>query len=211
MLHPKEIVPEGLKNYMRLLAAKLRFRASYIGSPYIGRGVALGQRSSISRGVELGAGVKIGECSYVNCGAIIGSGEFGRFCSIGPYAVIGMPEHPISYLSTSPRLYGKANVFDLPSTWEDYPSPPVVGSDVWIGAFAFIRQGIRIGTGAIIGAGSVVTHDVEAYEIVGGVPAKRIRSRFEPHVVEELLASRWWDSPLEELGAHAGRFQAVLS
>ena len=106
-MHPKEIVPESLTNYLRLMAAKLRFRTSYIGSPHIGRGVIVGPGSSIARGVELGAGVKIGDCSYLNFGAIIGGGEIGRFCSIGPYAVIGMPEHPISYLSTSPRLYGK--------------------------------------------------------------------------------------------------------
>ena len=207
-MHPKEIVPESLTNYLRLMAAKLRFRTSYIGSPHIGRGVIVGSGSSIARGVELGAGVKIGDCSYLNFGAIIGGGEIGRFCSIGPYAVIGMPEHPISYLSTSPRLYGKSNVFDLPSTWEEFPFPPVIGSDVWIGASAFIRQGVRIGHGAIVGAGSVVIRDVAAYEIVGGVPAKRIRSRFEPYVVNQLLASRWWESPLTQLRTFADRFQS---
>lgn len=207
-MHPKEIVPEGLTKYIRLMAAKLRFRGSYIGSPYIARGAVVGRGSSIARGVELGAGVKIGDCSYVNFGAIIGAGEIGRFCSIGPYAVIGMPEHPISYLSTSPRLYGESNVFDLPSTWEEFPFPPVIGSDVWIGASAFIRQGVRIGHGAIIGAGSVVIRDVQAYEIAGGVPAKRIRSRFEPQIVDRLLASRWWECPLEQLRTHADRFQS---
>jgi len=202
------MVPDGIKDYIRLMAAKLRYRDSYIGSPHIGKGVSLGWRTSVSRGVELGAGVRIGDCSYVNCGAIIGSGEIGRFCSIGPYAIIGMPEHPVTYLSTSPRLYGRCNVLGLASTWDEYPSPPVIGSDVWIGAAAFVRQGVRIGHGAIVGAGSVVLRDVAPYAIVGGAPARVIRSRFEPEAVESLLGSRWWELPLEALPSCADRFQA---
>jgi acetyltransferase-like isoleucine patch superfamily enzyme len=208
MLHPKEFVPEGLKAYIKLVAAKLRYRDCFIGSPHIGDRVTLGRGCSIARGVELGARVTVGDYSYVNLGAIIGSGEIGRFCSIGPYAIVGMPEHPTCYLSTSPRLYGRANVFRRPSDWEEFPDPPLIGSDVWIGASAFVRQGVQIGPGAVVAAGAAVTRDVDPYQIVGGVPARPIRSRFSTQEVEWLLQARWWDLPLAELESYAGCFQS---
>jgi acetyltransferase-like isoleucine patch superfamily enzyme len=151
--------------------------------------------------------VTLGDYSYVNCGAVIASGEFGRFCSVGPYAIIGMPNHPTGFRSTSPKLYGPDNLFGGRSEWNDFPDPPQIGSDVWIGAVAFVRQGVRIGHGGIVGAGAVVTHDVPPYAIVAGTPAKVLRLRFDEGLVGELLESRWWERRTEELAADAGSFQ----
>ena len=75
----------------------------------------------------------------------------------------------------------------------------IVGNDVWIGAHVLIKGGIRIGDGAVIGMGSVVTKDVPAYAIIGGNPAHLIRYRFEKDVIERLLLSKWWELPLEEI------------
>jgi len=207
MWRTREFVPEGIKNYVRLMACKLSHPDSYIGSPLVGRRVRMGRGCSVSRGAEVSDGVQLGDFSYVNCGAIVASGEFGRFCSVGPYAVIGMPNHPTDFLSTSPRLYGRKNVFGAPSQWTDISHPPQIGSDVWIGAFAFVRQGVRIGHGAIVGAGAVVTHDVPPYAIVAGVPARLIRSRFSPPIVAELLETRWWERSEHELSRDPSRFQ----
>lgn len=69
----------------------------------------------------------------------------------------------------------------------------IIENDVWIGNRAIIMRGVKIGNGAVIGAGAVVTKDVEPYSIVGGVPAKIIRKRFNDKVIEKLEHIKWWD------------------
>ena len=75
--------------------------------------------------------------------------------------------------------------FDIPRT--------VIGNDVWIGRNVYLRSGISIGDGAVIGAHSVVTRNVAPYTIVAGNPAKVIRARFAPELAQRLQAIRWWD------------------
>lgn len=72
-------------------------------------------------------------------------------------------------------------------------APVTVGNDVWIGQGVFIKSGVSIGDGAIIAARSVVTRDVEPYAIVAGVPAKRLRSRFDDELVKRFLDIKWWN------------------
>jgi hypothetical protein len=78
---------------------------------------------------------------------------------------------------------------------QDNPQKPgsSIGHDVWVGQDAVILRGIRIGHGAVVAAGAVVTKDVPAYAIVGGNPAKIIRYRFEKEIIDELLSLSWWD------------------
>ena len=75
----------------------------------------------------------------------------------------------------------------------------MVGSDVWIGYDAVILSGVRIGDGAIIGARAVVTKDVEPYAIVGGVPARPIRMRYDQETIRALESLRWWDLPAPQV------------
>jgi virginiamycin A acetyltransferase len=82
----------------------------------------------------------------------------------------------------------------------------VVGSDVWIGYGATILPGIKIGHGAIIGACSVVTRDVEPYTIVGGNPAQPIRKRYDDATMARLLELDWWDWPVAKLTPHLPAF-----
>lgn len=83
----------------------------------------------------------------------------------------------------------KENICDA---W-DNKGDIVIGNDVWIGYEAVILSGVTIGDGAIIGARAVVTKDVPSYTVVGGVPSKPIRKRFDEGTIQKLEEIRWWD------------------
>jgi len=141
-------------------------------------------------------------CGY-NCEII--NVEIGSFSSIANHVIIGGGMHPIDWVSTSPVFYkGKDSVKAKFSEFErEVPRRTTIGNDVWIGECALIKQGITIGHGAVIGMGSVVTKDVAPYTIVGGCPAKVIRSRFTADIVAALLESKWWDLPEDKLRFYA--------
>lgn len=108
----------------------------------------------------------------------------GAFCSIAPNVVFILgSEHPVSHLSTYPFKVQYLGQAHEAGTKGDI----VVEDDVWIGYGATILSGVHIGQGAVVAAGAVVSKDVPPYAIVGGVPAKVIRYRFCPEVIEFLL------------------------
>jgi hypothetical protein len=86
-----------------------------------------------------------------------------------------------------------------------------IGSDVWIGCNAVLMPDIKVGNGAVIGAGAIVTHDVPDYSIVVGVPAKIIKNRFSEDIVRRLLESRWWDIPFEVFSSNKSLFRSELN
>lgn len=144
----------------------------------------------------------MGKCSYIS-GARVENADIGSFCSIGHQALIGgLGRHPTRYLSTHPVFYsalGQIGItFSRENKFLELPRT-TIGNDVWIGARAIVLDGLSIGDGCIIAAGSVVTKDVAPFSIVGGIPAKLIRMRFSEDVVELLLAWKWWDLPLDTL------------
>lgn len=206
----KNYIPETWKEYIKLIQLKRRYPHAEIHTPHIVSTAKINRECLLSPGVHIGDKVEIGEYSYVNAGTYIACGQIGKFCSIGYFVQMGMPEHPTNYLSTSPRLFGGNNIFDLPKSWEDYQNPPSIGNDVWIGSNAVILQGVTIGDGAVVAAGAVVTKDVAPYSIVASVPAKFIKSRFDAATIEFLLQWKWWDLPPDELKRHAQLFQSKL-
>jgi len=134
--------------------------------------------------------VFIGRRSYMFGGGILSPNTvIGRFCSIAQNASIGVGRHPVEWLSTGML---PDSIHTMP---ENAPLYTVIGCDVWIGVGATVIAGVRVGHGACIGAGAVVTHDVEPYAIVGGVPARTIRHRFSEPVIQALLHSKWWTLP----------------
>lgn len=116
----------------------------------------------------------------------------GRYCSIGRRCTLNAAKHPTNWVSSHPLFFSESeNSYARPFPEEQ--AELIIGNDVWIGDNAVIMGEITIGDGAIIGAGAVVTKNVAPYEIVGGVPAKHIRSRFAPEIVEKFLALKWWE------------------
>ena len=139
--------------------------------------------------------------------------SIGKFCSIacGAKFLFNSANHALGSLSTYPfpiffEEWGLP-VEDIPQAW-DNKGDIVVGNDVWIGYEAVILAGVTIGDGAVVGARALVTRDVPPYTIVGGVPARPIRKRFDEPAVEALLALRWWDWPEERIAANLGAIQS---
>ena len=137
----------------------------------------------------------------------------GKFCSIacGAKFLFNSANHALGSLSTYPfPIFFEEwdlPVEDIPAAW-DNKGDIVVGNDVWIGYEAVILAGVTIGDGAIIGARAVVTKDVPPYTIVGGVPAKPIRKRFDEDTIARLLELRWWDWPEERIAQNIQAIQA---
>ncbi|WP_294390990.1 CatB-related O-acetyltransferase [uncultured Sphingomonas sp.] len=132
--------------------------------------------------------------------------SFGRYCSVAANLQIMGSRHPVEWASTSPFSYHPEPVPSIRAYLVDRgtesfrllradhgPQPVDVGHDVWIGTDVVLKRGITIGTGAVVAARSVVTHDVPPYAIVGGSPARIIRYRFPAAMIEHMLASSWWE------------------
>jgi acetyltransferase-like isoleucine patch superfamily enzyme len=146
--------------------------------------------------------------SYIAVNSIVHNSSIGKFCSIGPNVVIGYGEHPVNFISTSPVFYQSTTGFDLKPTDDKFfgHQRVSVGSDVWIGANCFLRNGITVGHGAIIGAGAVITKDIPPYAVVTGVPGKIRKFRFDDKVIEQLLSIGWWDWDLQKIKAYHTEF-----
>lgn len=130
--------------------------------------------------------------------------KIGKFCSIacGAKFLFTSGNHSLRSLSTYtfPIFFEEwgLDAKDICSAW-DNKGDIVIGNDVWIGYEALILSGVTVGDGAIIGSRAVVTKDVPPYTIVGGVPAKPIRRRFDGAVIERLEKLRWWDWDIETI------------
>lgn len=140
-------------------------------------------------------GVEVGLHSYGGCFDekfnMGGEVKFGRYCSIAGQVRYFGANHPINQISNSPYFYNKKFGYKVDDVKR---SSLVVGNDVWLGYGVIILPSCtKIGNGAVVGAGSVVTHDVEPYTIVAGNPAKTIRYRFSKEECSLLENSQWWE------------------
>jgi len=148
---------------------------------------------------EIGVDFSLGDYSYISSQVThIESAHIGKFYSITRQTIIGIGGHNYNWVTTHPILSAKEYniITDKPSPQK---APPKIGNDVWVGINSIIFRGVTIGDGAVIAAGSVVTKDVEPYSIVGGVPAKHIRCRFDKEIIQKLLEIKWWDWDINKI------------
>lgn len=147
----------------------------------------------------------IGRHSYIGYNSEVHNCEIGAFCSIANGFVVGGAKHPVDWVSTSPSFYkvGGGTGKHLGSLEVEPIKRTFIGNDVWIGARVTMMQGIRIGNGAVIGAGSIVTKDVPPYAVVAGCPAKVLKFRFDKDTIMKLQESEWWNLSDEQLSKYA--------
>ena len=152
----------------------------------------------------------MGDHSYVAHRTRLTSTKIGKFSCIGPDVLCGVGLHPArDFISIHPAFYSvrsAAQITFVTSQKFVEQIGIIIGNDVWIGARAIILDGVTIGDGAIVGAGSVVTKDVPAFAVVGGSPARLIRYRFQPDVISALIKLRWWDNGDDWLRRNADAF-----
>lgn len=168
-------------------------------------------KNSIASGTRI-TNSKVGYGSYININSSLSFVKIGRYCSIADNVCVSLGNHPTNHVSTHPAFYYNTEkqigwtyhkgeplfdeIYKYPKGEDFYQV--IIGNDVWIGSHAIIMGGIRIGDGAVIASGAVVTRDVEPYSIVGGVPAKLIKMRFTEEQRTSLLRIKWWNkSPIE--------------
>lgn len=139
----------------------------------------------------------IGKYSSVGSYSKLINTTIGNYTVIARESRIGLGPHPLNLL-TPHSIFYKNNPWGFHPEWVApinfiENKPIIIGSDVWVGSRAIIMDGIKIGNGAIIAAGSVVTKDVPPFAIVGGAPAKLIRYRFPNEVIKRLQEIEWWN------------------
>ncbi|MEM0977858.1 MAG: chloramphenicol acetyltransferase [Pseudomonadota bacterium] len=152
---------------------------------------------------EVGKGTRLrnvifGDYSYCDRYSDISNTVIGKFSNIASFTRIGPTDHPMHLASQHHFLYRTSYYWHDDADWKaffDHRTSRIthIGHDTWIGAQALVMPEVRVGTGAVVAAGAVVTKDVDPYTIVGGVPAKPIKRRFDKHVADQLQALAWWD------------------
>ena len=176
-------------------------------------GSSLGRYAAIGERVILRE-VTVGDFTYFERNAEAIYTEIGKFCSIAANTRINALEHPIERITQHKVSYRPNEYFGWLGVDGDFKARRQekrvrIGHDVWIGHGAVVMPGVSIGNGAVIGANAVVTGDVDAYEIMAGAPARRLRQRFPPEISWRIEALAWWDWPVAKLADAIPDMQAL--
>lgn len=208
-----------LKLFRTLLCAiKYRKKSKIDLSSYVNAKCSFEGNNRVERRTYLYSSV-MGYGSYVGNDNSLLHVKIGRYSSIGNNVKVVHLTHPIYGVSTHPAFYSThyggfsyvhedkaVEALSTDSGWHCE-----IGNDVWIGSHVLIRGGVKIGDGAVVAMGSVVTKDVPPYAIVGGVPAKVIKYRFEEDKISFLLKLQWWNNDEAWIKENADRFMNAES
>lgn len=159
-----------------------------------------GKNVRVDKGCIVASDVEIGDYSYVNSGSSLENCSIGKFVSISSGVYISPWEHPLYGLTTHPIGYSQKFI-------NRKRNRTVIGNDVLISLNVIILEGVTIGDGAVIGAGAVVKHNVEPYEVVGGIPARHIRFRFDDETRRKIKKLEWWDLDKDSIIELIKRFE----
>ena len=199
-----------LKNIIKHIFLRRRFPHSrvYFG-PQVTKNSKVGKYCIIYENVSV-LNSNIDNFSYVQKNSQINNAKVGKFCSIASNVNIGLAEHPLNFLSTNPCIYDKSQPvlfsFDTAQCDRELVPTTSIDADVWVGQNALIKAGVSVGVGAVIGAGAVVVKDVLPYSIVGGVPAKHLKWRFDKEKRDELLSLKWWEQDIDSITQISNQF-----
>jgi len=144
---------------------------------------------------------RVGRFSYTGMSTVAMVADIGRFCSISWGVSIGGADHDYRRVAQHSFLYNdRDGLRPIPEpAYDRFAERLAIGHDVWIAANAVVCRGVTVGDGAVVGANAVVTRDVPPYAVVAGAPARVIRHRFKPEIVDMLQQLRWWNWPDEDI------------
>jgi len=217
-----EVVKSVIKNpitiWMKWLLNKFyyqyKFSEKLLSIKYMAyvEGCQFGIQNTVYEMAEL-RDVIIGDYSYIGARSRLTKVRVGKFSCIAKEVIIGLGKHPVrDYVSIHPAFFSpnrQAGFSFVASAYFNEDEHCNIGNDVWIGERAIILDGVSIGDGAIVGAGAVVTKHVPAYAIVGGVPAKILRYRFNQSEIDYLQKFKWWDCDIQWIRENYKRFHDI--